>query len=744
MRKLMWFTIGFAAACIGCAYIYGNWIWIAAAAGSAISIGMIAASVRWQKLRIAAVIVLGCAVGLCWFCVYDSLYLSSARNLDGQTRDVSVSVSDYSFETDYGSAVDVRLQVDEKAYNARFYLDEPVKLQPGDVLTGRFLFRLTTVGAQKDTTFHQGNGMFLLAYQRGEISCEGGQSLDLLQRICVWRQKLIDILTDALPEDVSGFGKALLLGDKTGIDYETSTAFKVSGISHIIAVSGLHVSIIFGLLYLITARRRVLTALVGIPIVLLFAGLAGFTPSVVRASIMQCLLMISLLLDKEYDGPTALSFAGLVLLAVNPLVITSVSFQLSFACMAGIVLFCMPIRYWLMAKSRLGRWSNAFTRWLSGSVAVTLSAMVFTTPLVALYFGTVSLISIVMNLLTLWVVTAVFYGLMVVCVCGWFGFGITGAIGWVVAWPIRYILFVAKHLSRIPLAAVYTKSIYIVIWVVFCYALFGVYLCLKKKPAVLFSCVAAIGLSIALAASWVEPLLYECSVTVLDVGQGQSVILQSGSKSVLVDCGGDYSEDAADAAAETLLSMGISRLDCIVVTHYDADHAGGIGNLLCRVDTELLLMPFMEGCEEKSSAFAQRADDAVFVSEDLQLQLCGGCVTVFAPVSYKSSNESSLCVLLQTENCAIMVLGDAGVQTEQILVQRHALPKLDLLVVGHHGSRTSTGTQLLEQTKPTYAVISVGKDNSYGHPADDVLQRLSAFGCKILRTDRNGTVVFRR
>ena len=112
-------------------------------------------------------------------------------------------------------------------------------------------------------------------------------------------------------------------------------------------------------------------------------------------------------------------------------------------------------------------------------------------------------------------------------------------------------------------------------------------LLMKKKSALVLSCVTVITLFAALVLSWTEPLLDECRVTVLDVGQGQSILLQSQGKTFLVDCGGSDNEDAADKAAETLLSQGISRLDGIIVTHYDADHAGGVENLLSRMDTDL-------------------------------------------------------------------------------------------------------------------------------------------------------------
>ena len=419
MRKLMWFALGFGGACAFCAYCYVSWILAAAVLFVLLTALFLVLSRRRLWLRAAAVVCLGVAVGLGWFRLYDTVFLSDARAMDGETERVTIAVRDYSYSTDYGCAFDGTVTLNGRIYSVRVYLDEYRKLEPGNRVRGCFRFRLTT-GGLEDPSYHRGKGFFLIADQEGSCVVQRYWLRGLVDYPAIWRRELKTILRRALPGDVSGFARGLLLGDKTGIDYETITAFKVSGVSHIIAVSGLHLSILFGLVYLITGRRRVLTAAVGIPIVLIFMAIAGFTPSVTRAGIMQILVMLAMLLDREYDPPTSLAFAALTMLAINPLVITSVSFQLSMGCMIGIFLFAERIRLWMMDEKRLGRWKGRLTRWFSGSVSVTLSAMVFTTPLVAVYFGTVSLIGVITNLLVLWVITVVFYGLILLCAVGCF------------------------------------------------------------------------------------------------------------------------------------------------------------------------------------------------------------------------------------------------------------------------------------------------------------------------------------
>lgn len=752
MRKLMWFTLGFGAACAWGAFI-GSW-YSAIVIAAVLLTGAFAFAGRWFKdLRPAAVVCVGILLGMGWFCLFDAVRLNDARVLDGERKTVTITCADFSRETKYGYAVDGIIELDGSSYEVQVYLDptdEPLLLEPGSGLSGEFRFSVTTDGEPGDSTYYQGNGVFLVAYQRGEIHITPAAKESLRTVAAKLRGNIIALLESAFSADTAPYAKALLLGDGSDISYEVDTAFKVSGIRHIIAVSGLHVSILFSVVYLLSGKRRVLTALLGIPSLLLFAAVAGFIPSITRACIMQCLMIIALLLDREYDPPTALSFAALVIMALNPLVVTSVSFQLSVGCMVGIFLFSARIREWILSDKCLGDAkgkgiSARLKRWFAGSVSVTLGAMVVTTPLCAWHFGTVSLIGIVTNLLTLWVVTYVFYGIMAVCLLGTFWLTAANWVAYVVSWGIRYVILAAKLLSRIPMAAVYTASIYTVLWLVFCYVLVILFLCMRKKRPAVFACCIVILLCASMLASWIEPLRDECRVTVLDVGQGQCVLLQSRGKTYMVDCGGKGGARTADEAAQMLLSQGISKLDGVIITHYDADHCEAAANLLTRVDAEYVLMPnAIDTSGIKDQICAATAGKTVFVEETMQLTFDGVKLTVVPSAMLNSDNESGLCVLFQTENCAILITGDRNGFGERLLMRSIEIPELDVLIVGHHGAADSACEELLAATTPELAIISVGKDNHYGHPAEQTLDRLVAFGCIIYRTDLQGTIIIRR
>ena len=745
MRKLMWFTIGFGAACALCAWVWEVPLWCTAVP-AVLTMGLMIAGKRVRWMKRAAAVLLGLAAGFGWFEAYSVFYLDAATALDEQTVGATAQCSDYGYETDYGTAVDATMYVNGRSYRALLYFAGEAEFAPGDYIKGTFRFRVTTPGGAEDATYHQGKGIFLLGYQKEDVQLAKTDEMPWYLYSSKLRRQLISLIDGCFPEDASGFAKALLLGDRTDIDYETNTAFKVSGIMHIIAVSGLHVSILFGLIHILGFRKRVPTALIGIPVLILFAAVAGFSPSVTRACIMQILMILAMLFGKEYDPPTELAFSALVMMAMNPLVITSVSFQLSVGCMAGIFLFHEKIYGWMTEKLGCGKKDRLVKvkRWFAGSVSVTLSAMTLTTPLAAYYFGAVSLVGVITNLLTLWAVNFIFYGIILICMAGSLAPAVGLFLARIVSVPIRYVLIAAKTLAKFPLAAVYTRSIYIVIWLAFVYVLLGVFLFSKnRRPGVLFCC-GMIGLCLALAASWMEPLTDECRMTVLDVGQGQSIILQSEGKAYLVDCGGSYDEDAADLAAETLFSQGIFRLDGIILTHYDRDHSGGLKYLLTRIPADALFMPDTEDENDIGSALDALANGStILVGDNLVLNYGDTKLTIFGPALTNSDNESSLAVLFQAGNCDILITGDRSDFGERMLMRQMELPQLEILVAGHHGAKSSTCTELLDATHPAIVAISVG-DNSYGHPSDELLARLAEYDCIVYRTDHDGNIIFRR
>lgn len=747
VRKLMWFTVGFTAACaVGIYAFCGNYLVLLCL----LLFGLAALCFAWKGIaaQILRLVFLGCGAAFLWVWLFHGFYLVDAQKLDGQKVECSVQIIDYSEPTDWGIRADGKVKLEGKTYRIRVYASQIDSLSPGDTVEG--VFELSaTFAPDTEISYHSANGIYLLGKLSEVTNISVPGKIPLVCYPAVLRKDIQEILKKSFPEDTAGFAGALLLGDRTGLEYPTLSALSVSGIRHVVAVSGLHVSILFSLVVLIFGYRRFVTPIVGGLLLLLFAAVTGLTPSVVRAGIMHGLMLGAMALQKEYDPPTALSFAVMTLLAVNPVVITSIGFQLSVGCLVGIFLFSGPIRQFILSDKCLGSprpktLSGKLKHWIAGSVSMTLSTWITTTPLCAMYFGTISLIGVFTNLLTLWLITLIFWGILVVCIMSVIFLPLGQIAAWLLSWPIRFVLQIARLFASFPLAAVYTESVYVVVWLVFCYVLFIAYLLMKKKhPWVLAFCMT-VSLVIAVAASWVEPKLDDYRFTVLDVGQGQSILIQSRGKHYLIDCGGDLDEAAADKAAQTLLSQGITRLDGVILTHYDYDHAGSVAYVLSQIPANEMFLPDIPDSGKYRAALEKLGGNTItWISPDSTRIIEDTGITLYTTKLQNSDNENSMCILFQPGNCDILITGDKGPSGEKALLAHTDLPDLEVLVLGHHGAKGVATLELLTKTRPEVVLVSVGADNLYGHPAQDVLERLELFGCRVLRTDTDGTLTVR-
>lgn len=745
MRKLLWVTIGFCLSCFLC--VYKLWdanllLWIVVPGIAALAAGCIRQ--RSVKFAVLALVLLGFSVGNGWFCLYRNTQLVPLREYDGQTLPLSIRASDFSEPSRYSDMVEGTVSLAGRNYRVLVYLnDMPNKLHPGDVLEGSFRLRVTAPGGLKESHYHQGKRIFLIASLKGQGTILPSEHPFFRDYPAIVRHRMKETIHTVFPEDTAPFALALMLGDTAELDYETTTSLSIAGIRHLAAVSGLHIGFAYAFIVLLLGRNRFVTPIIGTCFLFLFAAVAGFTPSVTRACLMTSLMALEPLFFREYDSLTALSFATLVMLIGNPFLVTSAGMQLSVASVLGIVCFSRPISEYLGQRIPKGKTFSIPAKlrsFTANSVSITIGALITTIPLTGFYFHTISVISVLTNLLTIWCVSFLFCGIGIVIFTGLFSVPLAALLAKLVSLGIQYVLWIAKVLSALPFAAVYTASSWIVIWMILSYGLvLKTWLSGKRRKRAI--CAVASGLIAAMVLSWLVPRLDTTRLSVLYVGEGQCLILQSKGHTMLVDCGGNYDQTAADAAAEELLSQGIHTLDAVALTHYDRDHTGGLPYLLTRIDADTFYVPdiqdngFLENLNTRS---------VLRISETTQIPLGDGLVTLFAPGNLKTANENCMCVLFETPNCGILITGDRGVSGEKHLVKEEILPDVDILIAGHHGSKNATTDLLLDTVTPETVIVSAGKNNSYGHPAQEMLERLDAHGCTVLRTDLQGTIRIRR
>ena len=750
MRKLMWFTVGtmFGIAA-GIWLLSGSTLWILSAVFGGIGLLLCLLAFRWKGLRWGAVIALGMALGL--FCMFsmERTRVLPERALDGTEQYLGISVSDYAVNGEFATRPEGSFLLNGKKTPVTVYIAEHLQLEPGDRISGFFSLHFYDYPHNLRNQFHQGEIVMLLASAKGKVSVYRPVSNHPDLSVAGVRKDLRQRLLTLFPEDTAGFAVALLLGDSTYLNAEDDSALQNSGIRHIIAVSGLHVSMLFGVVSVLAGKRKRLCAMVGIPLLFVFAAIAGFTPSVLRACFMQAILLVSYLSKREYDPLTSLSAAVLIILLMNPLALTSISFQLSSGCVLGIILYAEKLYGYFLSfgwvRKRLKhKIIGRIIRTVAMSFSISLCAMLFTLPVSACYFGVISTVSALTNLCTLWLVTYIFCSLPICYLMGAIYTPIGVIFAQILSVMIRAVLWIAGILADIPYASIDARNIYLIAWLVLAYGIILLNLFLKKKkPLLSVLCISAT-LCIALLLNAWEGRNGDFSVTVLDVGQGQCVILQSRNGCYVVDCGGTSGAAAADLAAHTLKNQGISHVNGVILTHYDQDHSGGVLDFMSQMNVDSLYLPNADPENTiRLELESAHADKIQWIGSTRYLDFGEGMLTLYPAPEDTSGNESSMCILFQWEECDILIAGDMNQEAEQRLMQNARLPRVDVLIVGHHGSGDATSMAFLEVIRPGTAVISVGSGNRFGHPTAEVLTRLHIYQCRILRTDLHGTIVFK-
>lgn len=759
MRVLASFAFAFAAAIFFT--IYGGLdAFLVSLGGALAGVAVLTGLLLRKKSRARAralLILAGLAAGFLWTALYTAIFFRPAQDLDDRTVRLSATVADWPQEGKYGGCT-VLIQVETESrvkVSAILYTDEQgAGLRPGD--------RIETVAhctlgdrtfAGEKITYYTAKGIFFRATAYGRLNVERPDHVPP-QYYAAWASRALkEGIGAAFPEDVSGFVQALVTGNRDNLTDQFTTSLERAGLSHTVAVSGMHLAFLASLLTALLGRGKRSTALFTILWVVLFCGIAGNTPSVLRAAVMILMLQLAPLLDRERDGPTSLALALLLLLWANPFSAAHIGLQLSFAAVAGILLVSDRVQAWLLKKFHMDElhkpknWEERLLRavpyFIISTLSATLGASTLTIPLVALHFNMISLIAPLSNLLTLWAIGFLFLGGLGVGVLATVLPGPAAVLAIPFAALARYLQWVIDLVSRPALAALPLESVYYRAWLVLIYALLLVFVRTKgRRPVWMPLAAGAAGLVLAVALTRASFYAGELAVTVLDVGQGQSVLIRRRGGLTLVDCGGDSRDDPGDVAANYLQALGGDCVDLLVVSHYHADHANGVPQLLNRVAVgEIILPDVEEDSPLRAEILAIAKEKGIPVRFVRGTTRFTGGVTVLPPLmDTGSSNELGLTVLATAGETDVLITGDMEAEGELYLLETVDLPDIEVLVAGHHGSDTSNTRELLEAVRPDLALISVGLNNKYGHPGWDALVRLDEIGAEIYRTDLYGTI----
>lgn len=751
-RPVAWFAAAFSLGVFLARYLLGEAVQPLFAAGFALLafLGLL----QKEKADRQRVLLAGFAIAfaICWNMSYTALVQTPARAYADTVTKGEALVTRYAEALDsegWGKTarcrIRVKLMTETGDHNAYLYGgSELLEMEPGNVLRGELAVTdASAIDGEEITSFTSKN-VYLLLFLKGEMSVETGDAGSLLylpQRMAHRVEETVETLYEG---DTAALVLALLTGDKSGFSDEMYTVLAEAGILHIASVSGLHCMFLLSMIRLLTGKRRGLVAGAGVPLLLFYAFMVGAVPSVLRAVIMVLFLLVAPLLRRESDSLTSFSVALMLILLLNPFAAGSVSLQLSFAA-AGGMLWLTPKLYRFLTGEK-GR--NRLWNFLAASISATAGALVFTTPLSAWYFNSLVLISPLSNILTLTAVNALFsFSLLTVPAAV-----LLPSAAAILAWPGKalawYVLTVSRALAVLPGHAVYFESIYILCWLGFAYLLLAI-VALRRtgtREKILACAAAVLSLAVAVAFTQHDYRYGEMNIVALDVGQGQSILVTSGSETVLIDCGSSNNFiSAGDVAGDMVMTMG-GTLDYLVLTHFHTDHANGLPTLFSRVEVKQMLAPRPRADDEVGQAVLRMAGkygvEVVFIEEDTSYAFGEAELRLFSPVeglAQEDENENGLSVVCTAGDFDFLVTGDMSRATEEALIEQKNIPDVELMMVGHHGSNGSSSEKFLAAVKPETVIISVG-DNSYGHPAGKALQRLAKYDVELYRTDEQGHI----
>ena len=599
--------------------------------------------------------------------------------------------------------------------------------------------------------------------------------IERLEKLCSDNKGIFCIINNK-----NGIIGAIILGDKTDLDSGIKELYSVSGIAHILAISGLHISFIGMAIYRLLRRRFrfLFSAAVSIPVVLSFGIMSGFGISTMRAIIMFILKIIGEVLGRKYDAITAISLAGLVLLVQNPFVVCNSGFQMSFGAIIAIVLI-LPI------VEEILNTDNKIIKVLSANFTISLVM----NPILAWNYYELPTFSFLLNIVVVPLMSVVIVSSIVgiFCSCIMFGFGK------IVIFPgcgiLELYTFLCNIINKSSVASIVVGqpkvTIIIVYYAILLVVLFGLKnirtkytraekerniikketgLVLEKKAKkerrikgqnvkLRLACIVGFLLLNCLIYYIPNPGFY---ITFINVGQGDGILIHgdNGTK-VMVD-GGSTSEKqvAKNCIVPYLKAEGIGTIDYSIITHTDKDHISGILEILennnsNRIRIKNLVMPDINMKDDTYNELIEKAKlkkiNVLYIKKGDTLSLGKTKIKCIYPeTTTTASDKNDYCTVLSVKNktSKILLTGDISKEIEE-KIKDDIEENYTVLKVAHHGSNYSSSEKFLKKVNPKYSIISVGKNNSYGHPGNETMERLRKQGGVIYRTDEKGGITIR-
>lgn len=563
-------------------------------------------------------------------------------------------------------------------------------------------------------------------------------------------------------ETEAGLFKAFFLGDKSGIDEEQYDLIRIGGAAHMLAISGLHLSLIGKLLLDLFKKLRLPptpSLITADLILLLYVIMLDGSASAWRAYIMFSAAVFAPLLGRSYDFLSALGLAGTLLLLSAPSYVSDPAFLLSFSAAAGIGIIYPVLRG---ALGGLMKKLPSFLEKAFSALVFSVSIQLMTLPVTAYFYYSVPLYGMLVNIVMLPFLSLALVSVMAGAAAGVFSASIGGFFIGFAHYYFAVLLKICEWVGDLPFAVITTGkpaewqiALYYVLLSAFLFLLRRWAKGVEKGQKRKLRKAAPALLALSLAVASLFHIGGGPSITALYVGQGDcSVITTEENHAVLIDCGSSSKKDVSGSVILPFLkSSGISIIDMIFLSHADGDHISGLSKLLSdsAIKVGMVCVSYSAETRQEWSEVAELAGKAGVPLLNLKTgdtAMAGGMTfEVLSPSEQLSAdadkNERSMVVRMEYGDFSALFTGDIGELAEGILSDENDKTDCDYLKCPHHGSKYSSSEDFLQSVTPALTVISAGRNNSYGHPAPETLERLISSGSAVFSTDTSGAVTTR-
>ena len=615
------------------------------------------------------------------------------------------------------------------------------------------------------------------------------------------KQSMKAQFVELLPEKEAGIMTAMLTGDRSLLSDEVKAIYQEGGISHILAISGLHVSLLGMSLFSLLKKMHVpiyLSIILSILFLIFYGIMTEFSVSAIRAILMLSLRLVAVLAGRTYDRPTAIGISAFVILIHSPLELFQSGFLLSFGAIIAIsavhpVLTTLFLpSFFEPEKNGVIKQESTILRFLHGileSFMISLSIQVLSIPIILFFFYEIPLYSVILNIVVLPLVSIVAaFGLIAVLVSFFFlpaGIFLIGIVYYVLQFyeKLCQMSFLLPHyliLNGRPNQGgmfLYYLAGILILWKIYKWKEQNKSQ-KRKRESTKFSPIIQsieskkgyrmmVSLCFLMMLSFLHPSHSTLAITCLDIGQGDSIVIRSPQSTVITIDGGSSSVSKAGEyrLMPYLRSQGLYRIQYAFITHADSDHYNAILEILQqmkdggekggyhgRIVIENLVLPklkkYDEIYEELWNLAKVKGVKVHFFSKGSQLALEDMTLTCLHPeegetMEEGNTNQNSIVLYLAFHEFDALFTGDLEQEKESYITDYFSMrsKEIDVLKVGHHGSKNASGKGMIDLLKPAVSLISCGKDNSYGHPHKEVLERLQNVGSEIYQTSIGGRIM---